>query len=250
MNSSDQPVILHQWRVSPFCGKVRKLLHFKGIAHETHENYNGLRSFLASRLSRQGTLPVLDIDGRRLVDSNLIARHLDERAAGPRLFPESAALAARARLWNQWADDSLFWMEVYLRVCDRRVSGRVGELLSAGRPRWEARLLGWMFRIVYLRRCRHQGLARLPHARILQRFEEQLDLIDQALTDGPWLLGAEASIADFAVSAQLDEILRTSAEAHRITRRPTLMRWLERCALPGQDQVALRPARAPCQSPA
>jgi arsenate reductase-like glutaredoxin family protein len=33
-------VILHQWEISPSCGKVRKLLRHKGIAFSVR-NYNG-----------------------------------------------------------------------------------------------------------------------------------------------------------------------------------------------------------------
>jgi glutathione S-transferase len=43
-------IVLHQWEISPFCGKVRKMLHIKGLAYETVD-YAGLRAVRAAKLS-------------------------------------------------------------------------------------------------------------------------------------------------------------------------------------------------------
>ncbi len=48
-------VLLHQWEMSPFCNKVRRILEYKGIAYRV-ENYNGLLARKAARLSAAGTL--------------------------------------------------------------------------------------------------------------------------------------------------------------------------------------------------
>ena len=34
-------VVLHQWLISPFCGKVRRILEHKGLAFDVVD-YNGL----------------------------------------------------------------------------------------------------------------------------------------------------------------------------------------------------------------
>ncbi|MDE2297039.1 MAG: glutathione S-transferase N-terminal domain-containing protein, partial [Burkholderiales bacterium] len=68
-------VVLHQWEISPFCGKVRRMLRMKGVAHRV-ENYNGLRALKVARLSRAGTLPVLDWGAERVADSSAIAAFL------------------------------------------------------------------------------------------------------------------------------------------------------------------------------
>ena len=58
-------IILHQWRISPFCGKVRRVLEHKRLAYDVVD-YNGLRARKASGLSAAGKLPVLDYDGERI----------------------------------------------------------------------------------------------------------------------------------------------------------------------------------------
>jgi len=65
-------VILHQWQVSPYCAKVRKMLRHKGIGFRA-QNYHGLLASQAAKLSATGKLPVLDYDGQRIADSTAIA---------------------------------------------------------------------------------------------------------------------------------------------------------------------------------
>ena len=36
-------IVLHQWAISPFCGKVRRILEHKGLPFEVVD-YNGLRA--------------------------------------------------------------------------------------------------------------------------------------------------------------------------------------------------------------
>jgi glutathione S-transferase len=57
-----------------------------------------------------------------------------------------------------------------------------------------------------------------------------LDALDALLADGPWLVENAKSIADIAVAAQLDEILRTSAVASSILERPRIAEWLDHAA--------------------
>lgn len=58
-----------------------------------------------------------------------------------------------------------------------------------------------------------------------------------------WLVGDAPSIADLAVSSQLDEIVRTSPLAARVLERPALSAWLARNALPVTPEPARRSAR-------
>jgi len=81
-------IVLHQWEISPFCGKVRKMLAHKNLAYETVE-YGGLLASGAARLSRVGKLPVLDYDGTRIQDSTEIAAFIERHHPDPPLFPQN-----------------------------------------------------------------------------------------------------------------------------------------------------------------
>src|SRR5664279_4024976 len=129
-------IVLHQWEISPFCGKVRRILEHKGLGYQT-VNYNGLRARKAAGLSKPGTLPVIDYDGQRVQDSTDIAEFLEQKHPTPALYPSDPTQRAQAHFWEDWADESLYWFELYLRFADPEPRARAVALLSEGRPAFE-----------------------------------------------------------------------------------------------------------------
>jgi glutathione S-transferase len=74
-----------------------------------------------------------------------------------------------------------------------------------------------------------QGLGRLAVSTLRDQFTAHLVSLDTLLASRPWLVGELKSIADIAVSAQLDEIVRTSADASDVVGFPRIAEWLARC---------------------
>ena len=222
-------VVLHQWEVSPFCAKVRKLLRLKGIAFRV-ENYNGLRALKAAKLAPTRQLPVLDWGPERIADSTAIAAFVDQRVPTPPLYPADPREAALARRYEDWAGASLYHYGIYFRVEYAQPRAQAIALLCAGRPAWERAL----FAPVYTRRLRAQvdalGLTRRDGPGIEAAYLRLIDDLDASLRERDWLVGGAISIADLAVSAQLDEVLRTSTLADRIRLRPNVAKWLARSA--------------------
>ena len=222
-------IVLHQWEVSPFCGKVRKVLRWKGLIYQTID-YNGLLATRAGRLSKSGKLPVLDYDGTRIQDSSDIVAFLEKKHPEPALYPSDPLDRAMAKLLEDWADESLYWYEVYLRVTYPEVLPKVVELLCNGRPSWERNIFSVVFRRSLLRQLRGQGLGRQDRKTVESHLFEYVASLDAILSTREWLVGSEKSVADAAVSAQLDEMLRTSVLAPRIREHAALMQWVKRCA--------------------
>ena len=220
-------VTLHEWRISPFCNKVRKILRFKGIPFEV-VRYNGLRARSAAGLSAVGKLPVLDLDGHRVQDSGVIARTLEERWPEPRLFPADPVARAEASVWESWAGDTLYWFEVYYRFSEPETRQVAIAAVSEGRPAWERAALSVALPRMYRRKLHEQGIGRLPKDEIDRRLREHLDQLDTILARRPWLVGDACSIADLSVAPQLEEIVRTSRPRPWILERPALAAWLER----------------------
>ena len=82
-------VTLHQYEISPFCAKARRVLHLKGVPFTVHNvSVSGSRSALKA-LGPIGKLPVLEVDGRRIPDSTEIARFLDAEVPEPPLWPDA-----------------------------------------------------------------------------------------------------------------------------------------------------------------
>ena len=222
-------IVLHQWEISPFCAKVRRLLRVKGLAFETVD-YGGLRAMRAARLSGVGKLPVLDYDGTRIQDSSDIAAFLEQRHPEPALYPSDPAQRGQALLLEDWADESLYWYEVYLRATYPEVLPDVVALLCKGRPKWERGIFGAIFRRMYRVKLREQGLGRQDRTVVESHLLGHMASLDAMLSGRDWLVGSAMSIADIAVSVQIDEMLRTSVLASRIREHGAVMAWLGRCS--------------------
>lgn len=221
-----QTIILHQFEISPFCRKVGRMLDFKGLPYEV-VNYNGFRSVSASRLSNVGKLPVLDILGQRVQDSTRIARFLDEHFPEKPLYPSHPRERAMAELWEDWADEVLYWYEGYLRIMYPDALNQFVELLCEGRPTIEKAPTKLMLKTVGGLSLKAQGLGRMAREEVESEFCRHLDRIEIMLTDAPWLVGDTKTIADIAVGSQLLEAVRTSHMRDEIERRQAVAAWLK-----------------------
>lgn len=223
------PVItLHQWEISPFCQKVARALRFKGLPFEAID-YNGLLATRVMGLSKVGKVPVLDIDGLRLQDSTRICRYLDEHYPLPPLFPQEPQQRAQVELWEDWADETLYWFEVYFRVKDADAFAQAVALAAAGRPAIERLPTRLTVKAMLGLQLYAQGLGRQSREDVEAEFLRHLDRIQSVLEAGDWLVGKRQTIADIAVGSQLLEVLRTSDRMRpELLMRPRLAAWLER----------------------
>ncbi|MFM2417969.1 MAG: hypothetical protein RL385_2692 [Pseudomonadota bacterium] len=219
-------IVLHQWSISPFCVKVQKILDFKGLPYRVEE-YGGFRALKVKRLSPSGKLPVLDYAGQRVADSSAIAHMLDALHPSPALFPASVD-PHLVHLLEDWADESLYWFELWFRLFDEAALDRAVAIACAGRPGYE-RFLFKQGLARYRGTVVAQGLGRYPRDVILDNFRAHLSALAGRLARNPWLAGDAPSLADIAVSAQLDEIVRTSEYGREIDELPALGAWRRRC---------------------
>lgn len=220
-------VILHQWDISPYCRKVRKALRLKGIAYRTVD-YNGLQATKAAKLHPSGKLPVLDWDGERVADSTAICAFLDRRMPEPPLLPADPRDAALARLLEDWADESLYYFEIQLRAAYPDAAAKAVDLLCGGRPGWEKPFVRPIFLRSLRSRLKAHGFGGWSRDELEGWFFGHLDDLDAMLADREWLVGERCSVADLAVSSQLDEIVRTSPLAGAVRLRRALAAWLDR----------------------
>lgn len=220
-------IILHQWAISPFCGKVRRILEHKQLAYEVVE-YNGFLARKAKALTPVGKLPVIDHDGERIQDSSEIARFLDAKHPTPPLYPADPVQRAEAHVWEDWADESLYWFEIYFRFLYDDAREKAVAFLSEGRPRIERLVLARVLKGMYAKKVAAQGLGRMSREQVEARFATHLDALEAILGARPWLVGDRRTIADIAVQSQLAEIVRTSHLAPGVARRKHVAAWLER----------------------
>lgn len=220
-------IVLHQWEISPFCGKVRRILDHKGLPFQVR-NYNGLLALQVGKLSPAGKLPVLDIDGERIQDSRRIAAVLEQRFPERPLIPADPAQRAQMEILQDWADESLYWYEVYFRAEYDAAWDKLVRYLCEGRPAWEKPVLNVVARPQFRRSLRAQGIGRMDKVAVETRFSTLLQALDTQLAGREWLVGESKTLADIAVASQLHEILRTSHLAARIADSTNISRWLQK----------------------
>ena len=220
-------IILHQYEVSPFCNKARKLLNYKRLSFEV-KNYHGMLSGKAARLTKEGTLPVMEYDDQMIQDSSDIAAFLEQLHSEPSFYPSDPYEHAQAHFWEDWADESLSWFEAYFRVAYPEAMEKAAVLLCEGRPKYEQPLLKMGFTQLYKLRMWGQGIGRMEKSRIEEKFFNHMQQLNQILSKTPWIVGQQKTIADIAVSAQLAEVVRTSSLKNRLLQLKHIEGWLER----------------------
>jgi glutathione S-transferase len=101
---SDELPVLWQYSFSNYNEKARWALDFKSIRHRRQSVMPGWpRSLWLSRGDR--TLPVLDLDGRRVMDSTRIIAALEERNPEPPLYPADPEERRRALELEDYFDE-------------------------------------------------------------------------------------------------------------------------------------------------
>lgn len=223
-------VVLHQWERSPFCSKVRKVLRHKGIEFSVVD-YNGLLARSAAKLSAAGQLPVLDFDDERVQDSSAIVTFLESRVPEAPVVPVDPGERALAAVIEDWADEALScYAMAALSMGDPGALKAQVSALCEGRPAWERIPVGIAIRHHYRRKLAVQGLGRRGLPDIMVTLHGHLGALDTLLARRAWLVGEAKSVADIAVSCQLDLAMNAAPVARRMVEYPHLSAWLARCA--------------------
>lgn len=146
------------------------------------------KSFLAK--NRFGEVPLVEFeDGRMLAQSNAIIRHL---ARGSALIPQDAFAQAKMDEWLFWEQYS---HEPYVAVA--------------------------RFQMVYLGKKLHER-----EARVVEKAESALDVLEQALSGRTYLVGDELTLADISLLAYT----RLAPEGGFIlSHRPAVRKWIAQC---------------------
>src|SRR5439155_239475 len=118
---ADMEAKLFGSRLSPFVEKVARALQLKGIAFTLVPPKSPADFKRWNAQTRK--MPVVEIDGRRVFDSTLILRRLDQLVPEPPLLDRDAGIAARQRLLEDWSDESLYWYAMPLRLSGANAPG-------------------------------------------------------------------------------------------------------------------------------
>jgi glutathione S-transferase len=222
---SDGPPVLWQYSFSNYNEKARWALDFKGIRHRRRSLMPG--GPRAMRFAHRGTLPVLDLDGKRIVDSTAIIAALEERQSEPALYPADPDERRRALELEDFFDENAghdmrrvgFWelrdnldYGLSFMTTDqpkmRRAAGRVG--LRVGFPFvWRYMSARYAFDEKTVMRSRETIVA-------------ALDRIEAERAGRDYLVGEGFTVADLAAAALLYPLVWPSEFQYELPDPP---RW-------------------------
>lgn len=221
-------IVLHQFEVSPFCDKVRRILHVKGVPYEVREVPPSSALTAVRKVNRIGKLPVIEDAGRVVADSTDIAYHLEARFPDPPLLPEEPRQRALVHVLEDWADESLYFYEMTLRFGLAHNRRRWLPELTRHDPAWFRRLAPLLGPLIFGRQTRAQGVGRKPLAMLVADVDRHVAALDGLVGDGEWLVGGALSLADVAVFAQLACIRGSDEGEAALAARPRVAAWMAR----------------------
>ncbi len=194
--------VLWQYNFSNFNEKARWALDFKGVPHVRRSLLPGGARAMA--FSLRGTLPVLDIDDARVVDSTRIIAELERRFPEPALYPadagERSAALALEDFFDEEAGHELRRAGFYeWRTNPAFVTG----LLTTGRGRSTRTMMRAVLpgAMVYARRRYRIYPADAERARA--KLATALDRISAELKPSGYLVGESFTVADLTAAALL-----------------------------------------------
>jgi len=221
-------IVLHQFEISPFCDKVRRILHVKGEPYEVREVPPSRAVTDVRRINRIGKLPTIEDGSRVVADSTEIAYYLEDRFPEPPLLPKHPLERALVHVLEDWADESLYFYEMTLRFALPHNRRRWLPELTKYEPAWFQRVAPFVMPMIFRRTVRAQGIGRKPTEAVVADVERHVHALDGLVGDGQWLVGSALTLADIAVFAQLFCIRGSDEGARVVAALPRVAAWMER----------------------
>lgn len=218
-------IIFHHYPTSPFAEKVRMIFGFKKLA------WNSViipvimpKPDLTALTGGYRRTPVLQIGADIYCDTALISDVLEALAPTPTLYP--AEIAGLARTVAQWADTTLFWTAIAYAFQPASMQSMFAHLTPDQIKAFAAD-----------RAAMRSGAPRMSVAESTGQLTEYLQRLEAMLAGGkPYLLGAQASIADFSVYHSLWYVRNAKVVAGILDSAPGVQAWMDRIAAFGHHQ--------------
>jgi glutathione S-transferase len=208
-------IILHQYEMSPFSEKIRRILAYKGLPwHSVRAPAIMPKPDLIALTGGYRRIPVLQVDNHVYCDTALIARVLEALDPEPTLYPTPLA-----QCLAEWFDSAVFEAAVPFVAKPTRVD----EAMRLLKPEELAGMVS--DRIAMRENARRPAMGFRAAKPLLAVY---LTRLDRAVAASEFLLGDAPSIADFSayhVVWLLDKIAPEPLAKH-----VQLRAWMERIA--------------------
>jgi glutathione S-transferase len=209
--------------VSPFCVKAQRILNYKRLSYAVRDVTLPPRR----GINPAGKLPVLRYDIETIPDSTAIAHFLEDRHPEPALIGPAGNARPVGLLLEDWADEALYWMLLYVRWKFPENATRMKAVFAALLPLPLSLVAPRIVERQILRALHAQGTGRLGRDRFLADLRRILAALDALAAQREFLTGPALGLGDIAVFAMLHG-LREAPLDHgvgEVDAFPDLLRW-------------------------
>jgi len=205
-------LVLHQFRHSPYCLKVRMALAAKKLEYRTVEITPALGQIDIFQKTGQKKLPVLFDKETTIHDSSSIIRHLEKIEIEPKLIPEGLKEASQAQIIENWADTTLAKSIkiVFLEELTKNpilISSLFTNEISDSMQKL---LLNIPTKIA-------SQLSGLINQKEKESLKQNLEYLSNLIDQANFLIGDKLSIADISVASHLSLIKFPNSSGENLT---------------------------------
>ena len=203
---------------------AEKELAFEDIRLDLGKNKDHLKPKYL-KLNPNGVVPTLIDDGQVIIDSSVICEYLDERYPAIRLSPNDVVERAKMRAWMRYFEEV---PTAAVRVPSFNM-GFLPRFAGLDRARFEAEQADIRpIRKHFYRRMGTSGFKRAEVEAALQQISNTCARMDTALAHGPWLLGAQYTLADIVVTPSIDRMADLGYSGIWTEKYPRVTDWYAR----------------------
>ena len=221
-------ITLFQFEISPYCDKIRRVLHWKRQPYRIEEIPLSQALTRVRKLNPAGKLPCLEHNGRLIGDSTDIAHYLEGEFPEPPLVPKDPQLRGLCHVFEDWADESLYFYEMRLRFTLPHNARRWIPELTKYDPRWMKAAASYFIPRMMRGVLSRQGVGRKSLEGVLGDVERHVEAIGDWLGGRSWLVGDALSLADLSVFSQLACIRGADEGARIIGSSGPVAEWMAR----------------------
>jgi glutathione S-transferase len=211
--------------------KVRICLAEKNLDWVDHRlisrNHDHLSDWYL-KLNPNGVVPTLLDDGRPVFESSVIIQYLDQVHADPPLSPSGAYGQAQLRSWLTFVD---LVPTPAVRYPSFQFGGLLLKFQNMSDEEFNAKTVSRPVKSAFYKKMdKMRGFSDADVAEALQDIRRTAARMDGLLREhgGPWLFGAQYTLADIAVAPLLDRMEDLGFEALWEDDYPGVAEWLRR----------------------
>ena len=220
-----QDIYFHHYSTSPFAEKMRAIFGYKGLEWKSVLQPQVMpKPDLVALTGGYRRIPVLQIGNDIVCDTALICDVLEHIIPDKPLYP--TGIKGAARTVAQWADSTLFWVAMSYNFSPAGTA-----FMFAGRPP-EA-----LATFSEDRKAMRAGAARMHPHDATPAYKSYLRRISTMLEGQNFVLGAQPSVADFAIYHSLWFTRNIAPLASILDATPNVLAWMDRIKALGHGQM-------------